>query len=116
MKNICPCCPKYSIVYGFGQLSHTLLLFEFMLNAQYLRYSPCLREATFGKMGRDTSEYLRNATWPRIAQVVLERLQQGERGLKVAIDAIVFLDLRAHEPGPHGPLVVCAICRAWSPP
>jgi hypothetical protein len=86
-----------------------LFLFEFTPNAQYLRSSPCLREATIGKMGRVTIEYLRNATKPRIAQVVLERLQQRERGIRIAIDAIVRLDERTHEPGPHGSLVVSAI-------
>src|SRR5215471_6985877 len=86
-----------------------LFLFEFAPNAQYLRYSPGLREATIGKMGRVTFEYLRNATKPRIAQVVLERLQQRKRDIRIAIDTIVCLDICTHEPGPHGSLVVSAI-------
>ena len=83
--------------------------FQFPPHTQYLGYSPCLSDAPIGEMWRVTCQDFRNGAKSRIAQMVLEQLQQHECGIQVTMYTIVCLDISTHQPGPHGPLVVCTI-------
>ena len=58
-------------------------------------------------------EYLRYAAETRVAEMVLERSQQHQRCMAIAVNTPVCLDIRSDQPGPDRTLVIGSIaaCR-----